>query len=145
MEGVFFVFFLLKFTNIFAKGSINSKLVLVTVMVWHTTGTSHYLNQWWPRLRMWCALWWTRYYSHLLYGNIWHHFISNIFIFIFQLVLLDFGATRSFGKEFTDKYIEVIHCASLGDREGVLKWSQELGFLTGYEAKVSKNRVPSIQ
>lgn len=53
-----------------------------------------------------------------------------------QLILLDFGACRSYDKAFMDKYIEVIHAASLGNREKVLNLSREMGFLTGYETKV---------
>ena len=50
-------------------------------------------------------------------------------------MLLDFGATRSFSKKFVDKYINIIRAASDNDRAAVLKWSRELKFLTGYEAK----------
>ncbi|KAL7306953.1 hypothetical protein TKK_0000708 [Trichogramma kaykai] len=53
-----------------------------------------------------------------------------------QLILLDFGACRSYTKEFMDKYIEVINGASEGDRGKVLQISREMGFLTGYESKV---------
>jgi aarF domain-containing kinase len=53
-----------------------------------------------------------------------------------QLGLLDFGATREYDKAFMDMYIQVIKSAADGDREGVLKMSQAMGFLTGYETKV---------
>lgn len=53
-----------------------------------------------------------------------------------QLILLDFGACRSYEKSFMDKYIEVINGASEGDRQKVLNLSREMGFLTGYESKV---------
>ena len=36
-----------------------------------------------------------------------------------------------------DKYIEVIKSAADGNRNGVLLLSREMGFLTGYESKVS--------
>jgi aarF domain-containing kinase len=49
---------------------------------------------------------------------------------------LDFGATREYDKSFMDMYIQVIKSAADGDREGVLKMSQAMGFLTGYETKV---------
>uniref|UniRef100_F6TP03 Coenzyme Q8B n=1 Tax=Ornithorhynchus anatinus TaxID=9258 RepID=F6TP03_ORNAN len=52
-----------------------------------------------------------------------------------QLALLDFGASRTFGREFTDHYIEVVKAAADGDRERVLQKSQDLKFLTGYETK----------
>ena len=54
-----------------------------------------------------------------------------------QVILLDFGATREYSKEFMDQYIEIIHAASLGDREAILEMSREMKFLTGYESKVS--------
>lgn len=53
-----------------------------------------------------------------------------------QLVLLDFGACREYEKSFMDKYIEVIHAASEGQREKILTLSREMGFLTGYESKI---------
>ncbi|XP_071440807.1 atypical kinase COQ8B, mitochondrial [Hetaerina americana] len=52
-----------------------------------------------------------------------------------KLALLDFGATRSYDKAFMDKYIQVIKAAAEGDRVRVLRISQDLGFLTGYESK----------
>lgn len=55
---------------------------------------------------------------------------------LFQVALLDFGATRGFDKSFTDAYIEIINAAAHNDREGVLKRSREMKFLTGYESKV---------
>lgn len=48
--------------------------------------------------------------------------------------LLDFGAARSFSNDFTTKYMNVLHAASIGDREGCTYWSQQLGFLTGMES-----------
>ncbi|XP_012276198.1 atypical kinase COQ8B, mitochondrial [Orussus abietinus] len=53
-----------------------------------------------------------------------------------QLILLDFGACRSYDKTFMDKYIEIINAASQGDRNKVLVLSREMGFLTGYESKL---------
>lgn len=53
-----------------------------------------------------------------------------------QIGLLDFGATREFDKNFVAKYIKVIKSAADQNREGILFWSQKLGFLTGYETKV---------
>ncbi|XP_052570676.1 atypical kinase COQ8B, mitochondrial isoform X2 [Peromyscus californicus insignis] len=52
-----------------------------------------------------------------------------------QVTLLDFGASRAFGTEFTDHYIEVVKAAADGDRDRVLKKSQDLKFLTGFETK----------
>ncbi|KAF7232737.1 hypothetical protein EG68_12065 [Paragonimus skrjabini miyazakii] len=56
--------------------------------------------------------------------------------FCLQIVLLDFGASREYDKTFVDIYIQLIHCAAEGDREGILTHSSSLGFLTGYESKV---------
>lgn len=50
-----------------------------------------------------------------------------------QLCLLDFGATREYGSKFVDEYIEVIHSAATGNRDGVNKGLTALGFQTGYE------------
>uniref|UniRef100_A0A6Q2ZEV1 Atypical kinase COQ8A, mitochondrial n=1 Tax=Esox lucius TaxID=8010 RepID=A0A6Q2ZEV1_ESOLU len=50
-----------------------------------------------------------------------------------RVALLDFGATRGFSEDFTDIYIEVR--SADGDRDGVLKRSREMKFLTGYESK----------
>lgn len=55
------------------------------------------------------------------------------------MILLDFGACRSYDKAFMDKYIEVINSASIGNRSEVLRISREMGFLTGYESKVMEN------
>ncbi|XP_062967254.1 atypical kinase COQ8B, mitochondrial [Cynocephalus volans] len=52
-----------------------------------------------------------------------------------QVTLLDFGASREFGTEFTDHYIEVVKAASDRDRDRVLEKSRDLKFLTGFETK----------
>lgn len=52
-----------------------------------------------------------------------------------QLVLLDFGASREYSKEFMDQYIQVIKAAADNDKDRVLRLSKEMGFLTGYESK----------
>uniref|UniRef100_A0A673LYQ1 Atypical kinase COQ8A, mitochondrial n=1 Tax=Sinocyclocheilus rhinocerous TaxID=307959 RepID=A0A673LYQ1_9TELE len=56
-----------------------------------------------------------------------------------RVALLDFGATRGFDESFTDVYIEIIKAAADGDREGVLKRSIDMKFLTGYESKAMVN------
>ncbi|KAM7368071.1 hypothetical protein PAMP_014322 [Pampus punctatissimus] len=56
-----------------------------------------------------------------------------------RVALLDFGATRGFDQSFTDVYIEIIRSAAEGDREGVLKRSIEMKFLTGFESKAMVN------
>jgi aarF domain-containing kinase len=52
-----------------------------------------------------------------------------------QVELIDFGATRSYSKEFIDKWMHVLQAAVAEDREGCVKWSLELGYLTGQESK----------
>ena len=71
-----------------------------------------------------------------------------------QIHLIDFGASRSYSKSFTNEYIkviddraegltrygafvQVIHGAAIGNRDQVLQSSINLGFLTGFEDKVS--------
>lgn len=53
-----------------------------------------------------------------------------------QIILLDFGACRKYSPEFVDVYMNIIKAAASQDRDGVLRFSQDLGFLTGYETKV---------
>ncbi|XP_063289276.1 atypical kinase COQ8B, mitochondrial isoform X2 [Pelobates fuscus] len=53
-----------------------------------------------------------------------------------KINLLDFGASRKFGEEFTDDYIEVVKAAADNNREKVLQKSRDLKFLTGFETKV---------
>lgn len=53
-----------------------------------------------------------------------------------QIVLLDFGACNKYSPEFVDTYMSIIRAAADQDRKSVLRFSQQLGFLTGYETKV---------
>lgn len=52
-----------------------------------------------------------------------------------RLMLIDFGATRFYQKDFIKNYRNVIMCAANNDRKGVLNISREMGFLTGFESK----------
>jgi aarF domain-containing kinase len=52
------------------------------------------------------------------------------------LNLLDFGATMEYSREFIDGYIEIIHSATVIDREECLRASIALGFLSGRENSV---------
>ncbi|TMW48007.1 hypothetical protein DOY81_006922 [Sarcophaga bullata] len=52
-----------------------------------------------------------------------------------RLMLIDFGSTRFYQKEFITNYRNIIMCAVNNNREGVLKISRDMGFLTGYETK----------
>ena len=54
-----------------------------------------------------------------------------------NLVLLDFGASRAYDKKFVETYIKIIKAAADKDMEAILKYSRQIGFLTGYESKVS--------
>ncbi|KDR22829.1 Chaperone activity of bc1 complex-like, mitochondrial [Zootermopsis nevadensis] len=56
-----------------------------------------------------------------------------------QLMLLDFGASRSYSKTFVDMYIQLIRGAADGDRNKVLQVSRDIGFLAGYEAKIMED------
>lgn len=55
-----------------------------------------------------------------------------------RIVLLDFGAARSYGKGFIDDYVEIIRAAADRDANKVYEFSKKLGFLTGYESKAMK-------
>ncbi|CAG9763698.1 unnamed protein product [Ceutorhynchus assimilis] len=61
-----------------------------------------------------------------------------------QLLLLDFGASREYSKEFMDKYVQVLKGACDGNRDIVLNVSKELGFLTGYESKMEDAHVDAV-
>ncbi|KAF9369004.1 hypothetical protein CPB97_004004 [Podila verticillata] len=50
-----------------------------------------------------------------------------------KIELLDFGATRGFDQRFTTLYLNTLQAGAAGDREGCLRYSRELGFLTGEE------------
>ena len=52
-----------------------------------------------------------------------------------KLGLLDFGATREYRPGFVNTYFNIINSAVGQDREAVLNYSREVGFLTGYESK----------
>lgn len=52
-----------------------------------------------------------------------------------KLMLIDFGATRFYTKEFINNYRGVTKAAVENNKDLVLKLSKEMGFLTGYESK----------
>lgn len=54
------------------------------------------------------------------------------------IVLLDFGAARSYSKEFVDDYIKIIRAAADREPDKVYEYSKKLGFLTGYETKAMR-------
>ncbi|KHJ89149.1 ABC1 family protein [Oesophagostomum dentatum] len=53
-----------------------------------------------------------------------------------RLILLDFGASRSYSKKFVDQYMKIIKAASEKDTKKIIEYSREIGFLTGYESKI---------
>lgn len=52
-----------------------------------------------------------------------------------KMILLDFGAARSYSKEFCDTYLMIIRAAANKDTDECFKYSKKLGFLTGEENK----------
>ncbi|XP_035231498.1 atypical kinase COQ8A, mitochondrial-like [Stegodyphus dumicola] len=64
------------------------------------------------------------------WSNFLYNFDTN------QIVLLDFGACNEYTPEFVDIYMSIIKGAADQDRESVLHFSRDLGFLTGYETKI---------
>ncbi|CAI5445436.1 unnamed protein product [Caenorhabditis angaria] len=56
-----------------------------------------------------------------------------------RLVLLDFGASRAYGKEFVDTYMKIIRAAYDGDKQKIIEYSRDIGFLTGYETTIMEN------
>uniref|UniRef100_A0A6B2E6M9 Putative abc atp binding cassette 1 protein n=1 Tax=Phlebotomus kandelakii TaxID=1109342 RepID=A0A6B2E6M9_9DIPT len=56
-----------------------------------------------------------------------------------KLMLIDFGSTRFYSKDFIDNYLKVTIAASQKDKDTVLRISREMGFLTGYESKSMEN------
>ncbi|XP_076273318.1 ubiquinone biosynthesis protein COQ8, mitochondrial isoform X2 [Rhynchophorus ferrugineus] len=56
-----------------------------------------------------------------------------------QLLLLDFGASREYPKDFMDKYVVILKAACDGNTDVVLSKSREIGFLTGYESKIMED------
>lgn len=56
-----------------------------------------------------------------------------------RLMLIDFGASRFYTRNFMDNYLKVIIAATENNRELVQKLSVEMGFLTGYETQAMAN------
>lgn len=55
-----------------------------------------------------------------------------------RLMLIDFGSTRFYTKEFIDNYLRVTMAAARRDRDEVLRVSETMGFLTGLESEAMK-------
>lgn len=56
-----------------------------------------------------------------------------------KLMLIDFGATRFYTKQFMDNYLKIIIAACENNRDLVKKLSIDMGFLTGYETVAMEN------
>lgn len=56
-----------------------------------------------------------------------------------KIGLIDFGAARGYSDKFVHTYLKIVYNASLNDKEKVIKYSQELGFLTGLESEIMLN------
>nr|CAG8447420.1 4007_t:CDS:10 [Entrophospora candida] len=56
-----------------------------------------------------------------------------------QIELIDFGASRSFDQKFTDLYLQILKAAIKGNKEDCIHYSEQLGFLTGYETEAMKD------
>jgi aarF domain-containing kinase len=63
----------------------------------------------------------------------WTNFLYNAKIN--KLELLDFGASREYSETFITLYCKNLVAASKANRESVLKYSINLGYLTGHESK----------
>ncbi|KAJ3494609.1 hypothetical protein NLJ89_g10776 [Agrocybe chaxingu] len=53
-----------------------------------------------------------------------------------QVELVDFGATRTYTKEFMDNWLRLLQTAASGERQACIEWSIKLGYLTGDENEV---------
>jgi len=53
-----------------------------------------------------------------------------------QIELVDFGATRTYSKEFMDMWFSLLQSAVAGNREACIEWSLKLGYLTGQENQI---------
>lgn len=51
------------------------------------------------------------------------------------LALIDFGASRGYGKDFVDRYLRLVWAAANRDTASLMQVSHELQFLTGDESK----------
>jgi len=54
-----------------------------------------------------------------------------------QISLIDFGACQGYQPEFVDAYLRLVRACADGEsqRDAILHWSRELGFLTGGESR----------
>ncbi|KAJ7657787.1 ABC1-domain-containing protein [Mycena polygramma] len=64
----------------------------------------------------------------------WSNFLWNARTRV--VVLVDFGATRAYEKTFMDGWLHLLQAAAAEDRAACVRWSLELGYLTGEESQV---------
>lgn len=50
--------------------------------------------------------------------------------------MIDFGACHAYRDTFMEDYTEVVHAATVGDREKIIEKSISLGFLSGKESDI---------
>lgn len=55
---------------------------------------------------------------------------------MWQIELIDFGATRSYSKPFIDQFYGLLMAAVAEDGPECLRFSRQLGYLTGDENEV---------
>ncbi|KLO18725.1 ABC1-domain-containing protein [Schizopora paradoxa] len=56
-----------------------------------------------------------------------------------QVELIDFGATRSYSQQFMDRWMHLLQSAVAEDFDACVKWSEELGYLTGAESDAMRS------
>lgn len=56
-----------------------------------------------------------------------------------KLGLVDFGAARDYNDQFVNNYMKIIFSATHENKEKVLSYSKDLGFLTGFESEIMLN------
>lgn len=56
-----------------------------------------------------------------------------------KIGLIDFGAARDYNKEFVLNYLKIVYYATVVDKEKVIDFSKDLGFLTGFESEIMLN------
>ncbi|KAJ7067178.1 ABC1-domain-containing protein [Mycena amicta] len=56
-----------------------------------------------------------------------------------RLSLIDFGATRAYGKEFMDGWLRLLQAAAAGERDACIEESKKIGYLTGEENDIMLN------
>ncbi|KAG6908124.1 hypothetical protein DXG01_006093 [Tephrocybe rancida] len=56
--------------------------------------------------------------------------------FLWNVELVDFGATREYSKEFMDNWLRLLQAAASENRDACAEWSLKLGYLTGEENQV---------